>query len=167
MVNKVGGKIKNEFSCGSSEVKAHPPTAVPSTWHSMPRKYFGKLPISTTIRSNFAVNVEISACINIMTDKNEKANGDPPRAPIGRRSFSDYFQLPAPVKRIFDKFPLKTYPPNDLPRRSLRLQDANVLHIFTTKQGAVIGAPSFNPACLKWQVRRNPSVGFKFGLTLP
>ena len=81
----------------------------------------------------------------------------PPKNEVSRRlpsSFFDYFRLPAPVKRIFDKFPLKTYAPNDLPRRSPKIRDDILLHIFTTEEGASNNAPSFNPTCLKWQVRK-------------
>jgi metaxin len=71
--------------------------------------------------------------------------------------FFDHFQLPAPVKRIFDIFPLKTYPPNGLPHRSPKRRTDILLHIFTTTEGAYNSAPSFNPACLKWQVRDTSS----------
>lgn len=63
-----------------------------------------------------------------------------------------FFRLPLAVRRIFDIFPLKCLPANDLPRRSPRDEDVNVLHIFTTGAAAADEAPSFNPACLKWQV---------------
>ncbi|KAI5283415.1 hypothetical protein KEM54_002147 [Ascosphaera aggregata] len=67
------------------------------------------------------------------------------------------FPLPAPVKRIFDSFPLKTYPPDTFPSTSTSTSaliadnTQNRLFIFTDSHGARIGAPSFNPHCLKWQ----------------
>lgn len=67
--------------------------------------------------------------------------------------------VPGPVKRVFDKFPLTTYPPNALPSRSPRRTEDHVLYIFTDAKGARHGAPSFNPQCLKWQVR-DPVSGF-------
>ena len=62
------------------------------------------------------------------------------------------FDVPAPIKQLFDRFPLVTYPINHLPQRAPQHRNAPVLHIFTSTQGASIGAPSYNPACLKWQV---------------
>jgi metaxin len=91
--------------------------------------------------------------MNAMTNKNDDSKTSDRHVAAGRRSVADFFQLPAPVKGIFDKFPLKTYPSNDLPCRSPQIKDANVLHVFTTKEGASQNAPSFNPACLKWQVK--------------
>ncbi|KAF2466039.1 uncharacterized protein BDR25DRAFT_336613 [Lindgomyces ingoldianus] len=61
------------------------------------------------------------------------------------------FAVPAPIKRLFDKFPLLTYSANDLPLRAPRNRDRHVLHVFTTPRGAELGSPSYNPACLKWQ----------------
>ncbi|KAK1093409.1 phosphatidylserine decarboxylase [Friedmanniomyces endolithicus] len=65
--------------------------------------------------------------------------------------FDTLFAIPAPLKPIFDRVPLLTYPANDLPLRSPRKRGENVLHVFTTLEDAKIGRPSFNPACLKWQ----------------
>jgi hypothetical protein len=62
------------------------------------------------------------------------------------------FDVPAPIKQLFDIFPLVTYPINHLPQRAPQHRNAPVLHVFTTTEGASIGAPSYNPACLKWQV---------------
>ena len=62
------------------------------------------------------------------------------------------FDVPAPIKQLFDRFPLVTYPINHLPQRAPQHRNTPVLHIFTTTEGASIGAPSYNPACLKWQV---------------
>jgi metaxin len=66
------------------------------------------------------------------------------------------FSVPTPIKQLFDQFPLLTYPINNLPQRAPRHRDAHVLYVFTTDQGAVHGAPSYNPACLKWQVSFHP-----------
>ncbi|KAF2703469.1 hypothetical protein K504DRAFT_392321 [Pleomassaria siparia CBS 279.74] len=59
------------------------------------------------------------------------------------------FAVPAPIRQLFDKFPLLTYPSNDLPHRTRR--NGHVLYVFATEDGAAAGAPSYNPACLKWQ----------------
>ncbi|KAK4998127.1 phosphatidylserine decarboxylase [Elasticomyces elasticus] len=61
------------------------------------------------------------------------------------------FEIPAPVKRVFNKFPLVTYPSNELPLRAPRKRQQHVLHVFATPAGALRGLPSFNPSCLKWQ----------------
>lgn len=62
------------------------------------------------------------------------------------------FSVPAPIKQLFDQFPLLTYPANELPHRTPQHRNAHVLYIFTTDEDALLGAPSYNPACLKWQV---------------
>ena len=64
----------------------------------------------------------------------------------------DMFSVPAPIKRIFDRFPLITYAPNDLPQRPGANPQGNRLFVFTDTAGARRGRPSFNPQCLKWQV---------------
>lgn len=83
------------------------------------------------------------------SDSSEKPQ---PARPQQRPSRS-FFDVPAPIKQLFDRFPLLSYPVNDLPQRAPRNRNAHVLHIFTTEQGASKGTPSYNPACLKWQVR--------------
>lgn len=74
--------------------------------------------------------------------------------PLKQERTSPWFSVPEPVRRVFDKFPLRTYPTNDLPRRSPRRRETATLYIFTSPKSARRGAPSFNPACLKWQVRQ-------------
>ncbi|KAB8237414.1 hypothetical protein BDV23DRAFT_193358 [Aspergillus alliaceus] len=63
----------------------------------------------------------------------------------------DYFAVPAPIKRIFDRFPLVTYPSNGLPQRGALNRTSNKLFVFTDAAGAKHDRPSFNPQCLKWQ----------------
>ncbi|KAL4960272.1 putative mitochondrial outer membrane protein (Sam35) [Aspergillus stella-maris] len=67
------------------------------------------------------------------------------------RRVRDFFSVPAPVKRVFDRFPLVTYPANDLPHHSKSARQGNQLFVFTDAAGARRGRPSFNPQCLKWQ----------------
>ncbi|KAL4943575.1 hypothetical protein BDV06DRAFT_189650 [Aspergillus oleicola] len=67
------------------------------------------------------------------------------------RRVRDYFSVPAPVKRVFDRFPLVTYPANDLPHHGWSARQGNQLFVFTDATGARRGRPSFNPQCLKWQ----------------
>ncbi|RYP79451.1 hypothetical protein DL769_002960 [Monosporascus sp. CRB-8-3] len=64
---------------------------------------------------------------------------------------SSWFKIPAPLARLFKKFPLLTYPPNELPARSPKSRDVATLYVFISDQGALRGLPSFNPSCLKWQ----------------
>ena len=63
------------------------------------------------------------------------------------------FTVPTPIRQLFDQFPLQTYPSNELPYHAHHKY--HVLYVFATKEGAAAGAPSYNPACLKWQVRCN------------
>ena len=67
-------------------------------------------------------------------------------------SSSGWFKIPTPLARLFNRFPLLTYPPNELPARSPRLRDLPALYVFISEEDALRGMPSFNPSCLKWQV---------------
>ncbi|KAL2869285.1 putative mitochondrial outer membrane protein (Sam35) [Aspergillus lucknowensis] len=80
--------------------------------------------------------------------------GIPEQRPESRREPRrtwDFFSVPAPVKRVFDCFPLLTYPPNDLPQCTWPTRRGNRLFVFSDAAGAQRGRPSFNPQCLKWQ----------------
>jgi len=67
-------------------------------------------------------------------------------------SESGWFSIPAPLARLFKRFPLLTYPPNELPLRSPRQQrDVATLYVFISDADALKGLPSYNPTCLKWQ----------------
>jgi metaxin len=70
-----------------------------------------------------------------------------------QRTPRSLFAVPTPIKQLFDQFPLLTYPVNDLPQRAPQHRNTHVLYIFTSEDGALKGLPSYNPACLKWQVR--------------
>lgn len=63
-----------------------------------------------------------------------------------------WWRLPAPVKRIFDEFPLKIYSANQLPQRTVTFRDEHTLFVFIGEGHAKSGGPSYNPGCLKWQV---------------
>lgn len=78
------------------------------------------------------------------------------RQPASDAAASWFPSIPAPVKRVFDQFPLTVYAPNELPSRSPRESSIHKLYIFTTDRAASNGSPSFNPQCLKWQVRGAP-----------
>ncbi|KAK2751554.1 hypothetical protein FQN55_000275 [Onygenales sp. PD_40] len=64
---------------------------------------------------------------------------------------SRFPSIPAPIKHVFDQFPWRTYPADQLPRRISNPSDEHILYIFTSPRGARKGAPSYNPQCLKWQ----------------
>lgn len=82
-------------------------------------------------------------------DHDPEGAQDPSPSPPPRQLFS----VPAPIKRIFDRFPVIAYPPNDLPGSSSHGDpDRNRLYVFIDAAGAKRGAPSFNPQCLRWQV---------------
>ncbi|MCJ1224525.1 hypothetical protein MMC12_001170 [Toensbergia leucococca] len=64
-----------------------------------------------------------------------------------------WFTTPAPIKRLFDNFPLHTYPRNPLPLSNYPTphEKKHVLYIFTTPTAVAQNGASFNPSCLKWQ----------------
>ncbi|KAJ8121215.1 hypothetical protein O1611_g10159 [Lasiodiplodia mahajangana] len=76
--------------------------------------------------------------------------GDPKARPRTQES-SGWFTIPAPLARLFKKFPLLTYPPNELPARSPDIRDVPTLYVFISEADALKGLPSFNPSCLRWQ----------------
>lgn len=61
------------------------------------------------------------------------------------------FDVPAPLRQLFARYPLLSYEANELPLDSPRRRDEHSLHVFTTDEDARKGRPSFNPSCLKWQ----------------
>lgn len=63
-----------------------------------------------------------------------------------------FFDIPQPLKRIFDKFPLVAYDANQLPSRSPKRRQEHILYVFASDDDAKQENASFNPACLKWQV---------------
>ncbi|KAL8841508.1 MAG: hypothetical protein Q9170_000891 [Blastenia crenularia] len=62
-----------------------------------------------------------------------------------------WLTTPKPIKRLFDKFPLITYPPNELPKRKPIQRDRNALYMFARPEDVRTNGPSFNPTCLKWE----------------
>jgi len=85
--------------------------------------------------------------------RNEPAQPPQGGRPPDQSKKKSIFDTPAPIERLFQRFPLITYATNELPLRSPRDTPENVLYIFTTPSDALRGEPSFNPSCLKWQVR--------------
>ena len=75
----------------------------------------------------------------------------PTRPPPPDASPSSWFSLPQPLRRVFDRFPLVTYPPNLLPQRAPGHHNENILYVFQSQEPARRDTPSFNPSCLKWQ----------------
>ncbi|KEZ38588.1 Uncharacterized protein SAPIO_CDS10579 [Scedosporium apiospermum] len=69
-----------------------------------------------------------------------------------RRPYTNIFAVPEPIRRLFKRFPLRTYPENGLPVRcAIAPKEVPVLFVFADDEAARAGAPSFNPTCLKWQ----------------
>lgn len=80
------------------------------------------------------------------------AQNSPLDAPSLRDRVSDIFQVPRPIKKLFDAVPVLTYPANELPERSPEVSKLPCLYIFSTEEDAKVGRPSYNPGCLKYQV---------------
>ena len=87
------------------------------------------------------------------TDSSAKARKSSVPKGSSRHGQQTWFKTPPSIKRLFDRFPVCTYPVNELPERTAPARAQHALYIFTTVEGARHGAPSFNPGCLKWQVR--------------
>lgn len=79
------------------------------------------------------------------------AQNEVPNAPSLRDRVSEIFQVPRPIKALFDAVPVITYPANELPERSPEASELPCLYIFSTEEDAEAGKPSFNPGCLKYQ----------------
>jgi metaxin len=70
------------------------------------------------------------------------------------------FAVPAPVRELFKLFPLHVYPAEPLPARTVvpdAVESSSLprprLFVFSNEVDALNGRPSYNPSCLKWQVR--------------
>ncbi|OAA42538.1 mitochondrial outer membrane protein [Cordyceps fumosorosea ARSEF 2679] len=67
------------------------------------------------------------------------------------------FSAPAPIRSLFNSFPLAVHPAEALPARAPDTtgDDATAalprLYVFARERDADLGLPSFNPTCLKWQ----------------
>lgn len=84
----------------------------------------------------------------------EDKKDQPEQSTFSRQSEkrSNFFSVPAPIKQLFDVFPIVTYAPNALPQRTPKSSRIPSLYVFSTDADAAAGKPSFNPTCLKWQV---------------
>lgn len=82
-------------------------------------------------------------------------------APSAPSEPSSIFAVPRPIRSLFKLFPLRTYEPEPLPARAPdQTRPRAKLYVFSSDEDALRGRPSFNPTCLKWQVRQaqsNPS----------
>ncbi len=60
---------------------------------------------------------------------------------------------PTAIRSLFKSFPLAVHPAEALPAR-VADTDSTLprLYVFTHERDAVLGLPSYNPSCLKWQV---------------
>lgn len=65
---------------------------------------------------------------------------------------SHWLALPAPLRHIFDTFPLVTYEESQPPQRVFKDRASHILHLFVSPKPSANGSVlSPNPACLKWQ----------------
>jgi metaxin len=91
------------------------------------------------------------------TKPTEKREGETavPQTSFSRQTnkVRNLFSIPAPIRTLFDLVPVLVYPPNELPQRAPKPARIPTLYVFTRKEDATAGKPSFNPGCLKWQVR--------------
>ncbi|EKJ79309.1 hypothetical protein NXS19_003798 [Fusarium pseudograminearum] len=63
-----------------------------------------------------------------------------------------WFVVPRPIRNLFNHFPLHVYGPEELPVRSpATVRQRPALYVFVADQDALLGKPSYNPSCLKWQ----------------
>lgn len=67
------------------------------------------------------------------------------------RKQRSWFELPAPIRQLFNTFPLVTYNENELPQRISIQRNRNLLYIFMLDEHSDRTRLSLNPACLKWQ----------------
>lgn len=86
----------------------------------------------------------------------ERSKGQPQGKEYAYKSVANIFSLPPPIKFLFNKVPLVIYPPNSIPARAVQPSKKARLYVFSTSEDAAAGRPSFNPTCLKWQVRSLP-----------
>jgi hypothetical protein len=88
----------------------------------------------------------------MMSQTDEDSENPQKNGTRSHQSSQGLFAVPTPIKQLFDRFPLATYPVNELPQRAPKHRNTHVLYVFTSDEGALSGLPSYNPACLKWQV---------------
>jgi metaxin len=91
-----------------------------------------------------------------MPPKEEKNDEDPSHSSFHRQSqrLRGFLSIPPAIKTLFDKFPIVTYATNELPQRAPKPSRIPNLYVFSTDEDVAAGKPSFNPSCLKWQVRK-------------
>ena len=96
----------------------------------------------------------------ITASRQQKQKTVDPSSSASSPSSSGWFKIPAPLARLFNRFPLLTYPPNELPVRSPTQRNLPALYVFISEEDALRGLPSFNPSCLKWQVHTHATYSF-------
>lgn len=72
-------------------------------------------------------------------------------ATTASRAPSTWLALPAPIQRVFARFPLLTYEANTLPQTAPQKRNQHILYSFQRPQDNDSSTPSCNPTCLKWQ----------------
>ncbi|TLS28643.1 hypothetical protein PpBr36_01887 [Pyricularia pennisetigena] len=148
-------------ACGSS--RGHTPLKHPGVEHGRRRRARKKKKKNLTAENAGPTSREL----RMAEQQQQPAQGTPPKTsaasassaavPPGYTLFPG--RIPAPLQRLFARFPLYTYPANDLPARCPRPRESNssgssslpTLYVFISDEDAAKGRPSFNPTCLKWQ----------------
>ncbi|KAI8673950.1 hypothetical protein NCS55_00717400 [Fusarium keratoplasticum] len=70
----------------------------------------------------------------------------------GPQSSDRWFAVPRPIRNLFDLFPLQVLASEELPARApAAARRRAALYVFADDGEAVLGNPSYNPSCLKWQ----------------
>jgi metaxin len=135
-----------EYCCsvgnGNFRRMSRTPQHVPSTMHSSTNASTRSWTMSADDKPQHSTP---SSQTNTTSSNDTRRQATPARS---------IFSVPAPIKQLFDKFPLLTYPANDLPLRAPRNRDEHILYVFANQDIIRDGGASFNPNCLKWQVRR-------------
>lgn len=86
-----------------------------------------------------------------MTDSKPRKAQPTTKQPSTNSTSDHWYSVPAPVRRIFDQFPVITYRANSYPQKARRSSDKNILYIFSNPLDTSGTNLSPNPACLKWQ----------------
>ena len=83
------------------------------------------------------------------------ADSSPSSFHVQSQRLRNFLSIPPAIKSLFDKFPVVTYAANELPQRAPKTSRIPALYVFGAEDDVAAGKPSFNPSCLKWQVREN------------
>ncbi|KAF4983313.1 hypothetical protein FZEAL_1251 [Fusarium zealandicum] len=73
-------------------------------------------------------------------------------APDADSQSNRWFTVPRPIRNLFNHFPVRVYDQEELPVRApAAVRRRPALYVFVEEGDALLGRPSYNPSCLKWQ----------------